>query len=76
MLNDLPRLTIGSGVRRDPNTKATTAELYDGLAAASQNRWPSLAHDIGAVNDLTKALENYGVSAVTYFPRFEGLSVT
>jgi heterotetrameric sarcosine oxidase alpha subunit len=44
-------VTIGSGARRDPNTKATGAELYDGLVAASQNRWPSLAFDIGAVND-------------------------
>ena len=44
-------VTIGSGARREPNTKATVAELYDGLAATSQNRWPSLAYDIGAVND-------------------------
>jgi NADPH-dependent 2,4-dienoyl-CoA reductase/sulfur reductase-like enzyme len=44
-------VTIGTGARRDPNTKATVAELYDGLAATSQNRWPSLAFDIGAVND-------------------------
>jgi sarcosine oxidase subunit alpha len=43
-------VTVGSGVRRDPNTKATVAELYDGLVATSQNRWPSLAFDIGAVN--------------------------
>ena len=28
-------VTIGSGARRDPNTKATVAELYDGLVAAS-----------------------------------------
>lgn len=45
-------VTIGSGARRDPNTRVTVAELYDGLDAVSQNRWPSLAHDIGAVNDL------------------------
>ncbi|MDP9590051.1 UNVERIFIED_ORG: sarcosine oxidase subunit alpha [Shinella zoogloeoides] len=45
-------VTVGSGVRRDPNTKATVAELYDGLVATSQNRWPSLAFDIGAVNGL------------------------
>jgi sarcosine oxidase subunit alpha len=42
---------LRSGARREPNTRATTAELYDGLTAASQNRWPSLAFDIGAVND-------------------------
>mgnify|MGYP003694802743 CR=1 FL=1 len=34
---------LRAGARREPNTRATTAELYDGLVAASQNRWPSLA---------------------------------
>jgi heterotetrameric sarcosine oxidase alpha subunit len=37
--------------RREPNTRATVTELYEGLVAASQNRWPSLAFDVGAVND-------------------------
>ncbi|MCZ4091790.1 sarcosine oxidase subunit alpha family protein [Sinorhizobium psoraleae] len=44
-------VTIGSGARSDPNTKATVAELYAGLTARSQNRWPSLGFDIGAVID-------------------------
>jgi len=44
-------------VRRDaarytPNLRATQVELYEGLAAHSQNRWPTLAFDLGAVNDL------------------------
>ena len=44
-------------VRRDaarytPNLRATQVELYEGLEAHSQNRWPSLAFDVGAVNDL------------------------
>jgi sarcosine oxidase, subunit alpha len=44
-------------VRRDearftPNLRATQVELYDGLEAESQNRWPSLAFDLGAINDL------------------------
>ncbi len=43
---------LRSGARREPNTRATTAELYEGLIAASQHRWPSLAFDIGAINDL------------------------
>src|SRR6266545_3779349 len=42
---------LRTGARREPNTRTTTIELYDGLIAASQNRWPSLAFDIGAVND-------------------------
>ena len=45
------------GVRRDfarytPNLRATQVELYAGLNAESQNRWPSLAFDVGAVNRL------------------------
>jgi heterotetrameric sarcosine oxidase alpha subunit len=43
---------LRSGGRREPNTRATTAELFDGLEATSQNRWPSLAFDISAVNSL------------------------
>ncbi|GAC1334683.1 MAG: sarcosine oxidase subunit alpha [Beijerinckiaceae bacterium] len=35
-----------------PNLRATQIELFDGLKAESQNRWPSLAVDIGAMNDL------------------------
>ena len=45
-------MTIGSGARAEPNARATTVELYQGLVAASQNRWPSLTHDVGAVNSL------------------------
>ncbi len=45
-------MTIGSGARAEPNARATTVELYQGLVAASQNRWPSLNHDFGAVNSL------------------------
>ncbi|MBP1861308.1 sarcosine oxidase subunit alpha family protein [Rhizobium herbae] len=45
-------VTIGKGASTDPNTKATVAELYAGLDARSQNRWPSLKYDFGAVNGL------------------------
>ena len=40
------------GARREPNTRATTIELFDGLEAQSQNRWPSLKFDVGAINSL------------------------
>jgi sarcosine oxidase subunit alpha len=43
---------LRTGARREPNTRATTVELFDGLAAASQNRWPSLRFDAMAVNGL------------------------
>ncbi|MEQ3709051.1 sarcosine oxidase subunit alpha family protein [Tateyamaria sp.] len=42
---------LRSGARQEPNTRATTAELFEGLAAKSQNRWPSLAFDAMAIND-------------------------
>jgi sarcosine oxidase, subunit alpha len=37
--------------RTTPNLRATQVELYDGLVASSQNRWPSLKTDAGRVND-------------------------
>lgn len=43
---------LRSGARREPNTRATVAELFDGLEAVSQNRWPSLRHDLLAANRL------------------------
>jgi methylglutamate dehydrogenase subunit C len=45
-------IELGAGARREPNTKATTVELYDGLVAASQNRWPTLEWDVLALNSL------------------------
>jgi len=47
---------LRSGARREANTRATTIELFDGLEAHSQNRWPSLAFDVGAVNSLLSPL--------------------
>lgn len=41
---------LGEGTRFEPNQRATTTELFDGLVAVSQNHWPSLETDIGAVN--------------------------
>ena len=43
---------LRSGARREPNTRATVAELYEGLDATSQNRWPSLTFDALSINDL------------------------
>ncbi len=43
---------LRTGARREPNSRATTTELYDGLDALSQNRWPSLDFDVLAVNSL------------------------
>ncbi len=38
--------------RHTPNLRATQVELYDGLVAESQHRWPSLTFDVGAINNL------------------------
>ncbi|MCP8937136.1 sarcosine oxidase subunit alpha family protein [Alsobacter sp. SYSU M60028] len=46
---------VGRGGRYTPNLRATQVELFDGLVAESQNRWPSLGFDVGEVNDLAPA---------------------
>ncbi len=45
-------VTMRSGARHEPNLPATKIELYDGLEAFSQNRWPSLKHDAMSFVDL------------------------
>ncbi|MGB7241395.1 MAG: sarcosine oxidase subunit alpha family protein [Sulfitobacter sp.] len=42
---------LRSGARQEPNTRATTTELFDGLSAKSQNRIGSLRFDLMAIND-------------------------
>ncbi|GAC1045244.1 MULTISPECIES: sarcosine oxidase subunit alpha family protein [Agrobacterium tumefaciens complex] len=59
-------MTIGRGGRTEPNTRATMQELYDGLEAVSQNRWPSLDLDIGALNSLLSPF----LSAGFYYKTF------
>jgi sarcosine oxidase subunit alpha len=44
-------MQIGEGAHFEPNQRATMQSLYDGLVAHSQNAWPSLAFDIGRIND-------------------------
>ena len=43
---------VRGGARSEPNIPATMVELYDGLVASSQNRWPSLNWDLMSVNQL------------------------
>ena len=53
-----PNALVGlrEGGRKEANTRATMIELYDGLVAKSQNRWPSLNFDVGAVNSLASSI--------------------
>ncbi|MBO9452024.1 sarcosine oxidase subunit alpha family protein [Tropicibacter sp. R16_0] len=41
---------LGEGARFEPNQRATTTELFEGLTSISQNHWPNLEFDVGAVN--------------------------
>ncbi|MFO8126858.1 sarcosine oxidase subunit alpha family protein [Yoonia sp.] len=45
-------VTAGSGAQAEPNVRATTLEVSEGLEVFSQNAWPSLRYDVMAVNDL------------------------
>jgi methylglutamate dehydrogenase subunit C len=49
-------VTLRTGAHAEPNTRVTTISLFDGLEAVSQNRWPSLAFDLLAVNQLASPL--------------------
>lgn len=79
-----PRGILGAGVeepnalvgvdrgpgRYTPNLRATTIELHDGLAAQSQNRWPSLGFDLGAINNVFSPLFPAGFYNKTFmWPR-------
>jgi methylglutamate dehydrogenase subunit C len=55
-------------VEKRPNTPATTLQLVDGLAARSQNAWPSLKFDAGAINSLLSPIFGAGF----YYKTFMG----
>ncbi|MEO8714232.1 MAG: sarcosine oxidase subunit alpha family protein, partial [Acetobacteraceae bacterium] len=57
---------LREGARREPNTRATVAELYDGLIARSQNRFPSLHFDIMAANSLAAPVLHAGFYYKTF----------
>jgi sarcosine oxidase, subunit alpha len=64
-------VTINRGPGRvTPNQRATQQELYDGLRSRSQNNFPSLAFDLGAVNDTLTPLFSAGFYYKTFmWPR-------
>ncbi len=43
-------VNMGKGGTFEPNQRITTTELFEGLTATSQNHWPSLEFDVGAIN--------------------------
>ncbi len=67
--NALMGTSRGPG-RFEPNTRATIQELRAGLVAESQNRWPSLSFDMGAINDRLGSLFSAGFYYKTFmWPR-------
>jgi sarcosine oxidase subunit alpha len=60
-------VTVGEGGRTEPNVRATDVFLYPGLVARSQNAWPSLSVDVGAVNSLAASLIPAGFYYKTFF---------
>ncbi|HUK10569.1 MAG TPA: sarcosine oxidase subunit alpha family protein [Stellaceae bacterium] len=61
-------VALRRGARHEPSTRATMIELYDGLEAESQNRWPSLGLDLLAANDWLSVL----LPAGFYYKTFMG----
>lgn len=63
-------VTIVQDGVREPNLQATMVELYDGLVAVSQNRWPSLDWDLGSINQLGGKVFGAGFYYKTFFGPF------
>ncbi|MDH5530889.1 MAG: sarcosine oxidase subunit alpha family protein, partial [Paracoccaceae bacterium] len=62
---------MGEGGRFEPNQRLTTTELFEGATTASQNHWPSLEFDVGAINDKLARFLPAGFYYKTFmFPRF------
>ncbi|WP_397543484.1 sarcosine oxidase subunit alpha family protein [Roseovarius salis] len=63
-------VSTGHGAGLEPNVRATTQELFEGLSARSQNRWPSLGLDLLAFNDLAAPFLGAGFYYKTFmWPR-------
>jgi len=45
------QVQLYKGAKTEPNAMATTVELVEGLVAKSQNCWPSVSFDFGAINN-------------------------
>ncbi|MCB2122472.1 MAG: (2Fe-2S)-binding protein, partial [Rhodobacteraceae bacterium] len=63
-------VTVGQGAASIPNVRATMQEIFPGLDAKSQNRWPSLGFDAMQVNDLLSPFFSAGFYYKTFmWPR-------
>ncbi len=59
-------MTLGAGAGQEPNIRATMQEIYPGLEARSQNRWPSLSVDLMGINDLASPFLGAGFYYKTF----------
>ena len=57
---------LGKGHSFEPNQRATTVELFDGLTAKSQNNWPNLKFDFGSINSLLAPFYSTGFYYKTF----------
>lgn len=63
--------TIGEGARSEPNIPGTLLPLTEGLAAKSQNAWPSPNFDLMAVNSLAAPIFGAGFYYKTFMGPFK-----
>ena len=62
-------VALRNNARTEPNTRATNIELFEGLEAKSQNRWPNLFFDFMQINNLAGPLFTAGF----YYKTFMGM---
>ena len=62
-------VALRNNARTEPNTRATNIELFEGLEAKSQNRWPNLFFDFMQINNLAGPLFTAGF----YYKTFMGI---
>ncbi|OYU37082.1 2Fe-2S iron-sulfur cluster-binding protein [Novosphingobium sp. PASSN1] len=60
-------VTVGTGGRAEPNTRATDVFVYPGMVAQSQNRWPSLSFDAASIFGLAAPALSAGFYYKTFF---------
>ena len=60
-------VTVGTGGRTEPNTRATDLFVYEGMVVRSQNRWPNLSLDVGSVLGLAAKALPAGFYYKTFF---------
>ena len=62
-------VTIGRNENKDPNVRATTQELFEGLNASGQNAFPNVNFDFGEINNYLSRF----FSAGFYYKTFMGI---